>query len=394
MTKTKPKITRCKMCLMADTKPGLKLSSKGVCQACLNRLKRKDINWENRKVELQDLHHVNHHIGGKYNCIVPSSGGKDSWWQIHKLKQYGFNPLAVRVSDPYTHTPEGNYNWANMLEVFNVDGYTFELSPTMVRKMTIRAFEELGSPTWPIDRAIYTVPLNIAYALGIPLIFYGENVSYEYGGVLSENTASAKNQLSNDVAKDVDIYEFFKGLDIPTKDFEPFRVYAHVLDFVTPYYLSYFFPWSGFKNYCIAITYGFQPLNYIRSGFVDNYDQIDSIGYLANVIMKYPKFGFGRATDVVGYWLRDGLITREQGRYLISKHDYRADDGILFDFLSFIQKNVSYFHEISDKFTVKYDDNLTFMNLQHDPVFEFPSVIKNEFERLTFEKTLKILERS
>ena len=40
--------------------------------------------------------------------------------------------------------------------------------------------------------------------MNIPLIVYGENISYEYGGPEAVDTYSAKNQIRNTVAEPVE----------------------------------------------------------------------------------------------------------------------------------------------------------------------------------------------
>jgi len=65
--------------------------------------------------------------------------------------------------------------------------------------------------------------------------------------------------------------------------------------------------------------------------------------------MKYQKFGFGRATDVVGYWIRSGRITREQGADLIKEHDHKLDPRILADFLQFTGYSDKEFWSIAEK---------------------------------------------
>ena len=72
-------------------------------------------------------------------------------------------------------------------------------------------FEKYGKPTWYIDRLIYTYPLIMAAKFNTPLLVYGENVSYEYGGSDSKETYSAKEQLSNGVASGVDEQELISG---------------------------------------------------------------------------------------------------------------------------------------------------------------------------------------
>ena len=48
---------------------------------------------------------------------------------------------------------------------------------------------------------------------------------------------------------------------------------------LNPIYLSYFVPWNSHHNYEVAKRWGFHHLGheYEREGFIENYDQIDSI---------------------------------------------------------------------------------------------------------------------
>ena len=45
----------CKKCIMPDTKPDLFFDEKGVCSACNFYDNRKDINWEKRTSELEQI---------------------------------------------------------------------------------------------------------------------------------------------------------------------------------------------------------------------------------------------------------------------------------------------------------------------------------------------------
>lgn len=356
------KILRCKKCLMADTKPGVKLNAEGICQACVNHAKRADIDYTVRWIELESLcRHYKSKNSPEYDCIIPASGGKDSWIQVDIMKnKLGMNPLIVRVADPYTPTQTGIENLRNMCEHFNVDLHTITPSPHATRKITKIAFEKFGSPTWPVDRLIYAAPIKLAHKLDIPFIIYGENVSYEYGGVLKEETSSAKKQIRNDVAKDVGM-ETFLDKDVTVQELEIFRLpFNYQISCTDPIYLSYFMPWSGLANKASAILMGFKTLTeeWFRKGYMENYDQIDSIGYLINVWMKVPKFGFGRVTDVVGYWIRDGVLERSKGIEMIKKHDKILDPKILADFLDYTGYSHTDFREIVAKHKVYYKDEL------------------------------------
>lgn len=358
------KLRRCKKCLMADTKPGVALDEYGWCQACVNHAKRDEIDYHARWQELTDLCDSYRRSNGAYDCIIPASGGKDSWYQVHVLKNiFNMNPLIVKVCDPYTGTRTGAENLRNMCEYFDVDLHTITPSPKVTRKLTKIAFEKFGSPTWPVDRPIYAAPLKLAYDMSIPFIIYGEDVSYQYGGVSKEETASAKKQIYNDVAKDVS-KDLFLNEGIAEQEFESFLLpNDYVVENTAPYYLSYFTKWSGLKNVHKSTKMGFQELGteWDRKGYIESYDQIDSIGYLINVWMKVPKFGFGRVTDVVGYWIRDDVIDREEGIKLIREHDKLLDPKILADFLDYTGYTVGEFFKIVKKHTVKYDDEINYM---------------------------------
>ena len=346
---------RCKKCLMANTKPGLILDNQGICQACRHYEMRAGTDYNQRFEELRALTSKFKRTDGYYDCLIAVSSGKDSHFQVYVMKELlGMNPLLVSAGDPFTKTKAGQHNLKNITEAFGCDMIVLNLNPALVRKMVRIAFEELGSPTWPIDRAIYAFPIRMAINMKIPLVIYGENVSYEYGGVLQQETYSAKDQINNDVAKKVD-FSLWTEHGISQSEmnmlFYPSaeEIAAAALE---PIYLSYFIPWDGYRNYQIAKQHGFRDLTHEwhREGYIEDYDQIDSIAYLMNVWMKYPKFGFGRATDVVGYWIRDGRISREQGVSLIKEHDHKLDQRVLDDFLNFTEYTDKEFWDRVDKF--------------------------------------------
>jgi len=347
----------CKNCFMPTTKPGLILNEDGICNACLHAEMKKDIDYDQRFEELKLLCDKYRRNDSYYDCIIAVSGGKDSTYQTYIFKEIlGMNPLLISTGDPFSKTNAGRHNIQNICDAFNCDLISLQLSPNLVKRMVKIAFEEFGSPTWPIDRAIYCYPVKMAINMKIPLIIYGENVSWEYGGVLdqSQETYSAKDQIKNDVAKNID-FELWYQNGITDKELNMFKYPSEAeIDAakIEPIYLSYFIPWDGFRNYEVAKKYGFKDLTHEwrREGYIEHYDQIDSVAYLLNVWMKYPKFGFARATDVVGYWKRAGKIDNEKAFELIKENDHKLDQKVLEDFLSFTGYTHREFWNIVEKF--------------------------------------------
>ena len=343
----------CKKCVMPDTRPGLRLDKEGVCQACRRVEERKDIDWKKRQEELKEFIKKYKRTDGYYDCVVTVSGGKDSHFQTYVMKEVlGMNPLLICVSDSFTHTKIGQHNLWNISNAFGCDLVTYNLNHATVRKMTKLAFEHFGSPNWPIDLAIYSIPLKVAHALKIPLIVYGENIAYEYGGPEAKETYSAKEQIKNDVVKPIN-WEWWYKQGIKKEEVEMIKYPSpKIIDELEPIYLSYFYSWDGFKNYEVAKKYGFRNLGneWKRQGFIEDYDQIDSMGYLVHPWLKYPKFGHARATDVACYWVRTGRITREEAIKLVKENDCILDPKALQDFLNFTGYTNKQFWDIVEKF--------------------------------------------
>lgn len=345
---------------MPDTRPGIKFDEEGVCYPCRNHEGRKIINWDERWKELETL--ANKYRGSKgnyYDCIITVSAGKDSHLQTFIFKEkLNMNPLLVSV-DNFSWTETGKHNWNNLLKTFGVDAHIISLNPQICKKMFRKALEKLGSPTWYFDRAIYAYPLQIAIKLNIPLIVYGENTSYEYGGPLTKETYSAIEQINNDVVKPV-AWEFWLDEEIKMKDLNP-GIYPSAEEIkkakLEPIYSSYFVPWDGYENYLFAKTRGFKSLDdtgeWKREGYIENYDQIDTIGYLTQCWFKFPKYGHQRITEVASLWIRSGRMTRDEAVNLVNEEDYKLDKKMLHDFLDYIEYSEEDFWKVADKFANK-----------------------------------------
>jgi len=346
----------CKKCVIPDTRPGIVFDEEGVCHPCRVAEKKKLIDWNARWKELENLCNKYRRKDGYYDCIIAVSGGKDSHYQIYIMKELmGMNPLLVNVYN-FSWTDTGLHNFNNMSDVFGCDTISLHLNRKVARKMLWKAFVKLGAPTWYWDRAVYVFPIRMGINFNIPLIVYGENINYEYGGFQTVETYSAKDQINNDVVKKVD-WEFWLDEDIKMKDLNAV-IYPSNDEIekakLEPIYLSYFVPWDGYRNMELAKQYGFKSLDdtgeWKRDGYIEDYDQIDAIGYLVHPWLKYPKYGHARATDVACYWIRTGRITREEGIRLVKEHDHKLDKRALKDFLDFVGHTEEEFWNIVENF--------------------------------------------
>ncbi len=345
----------CIKCVMPDTRPGISFSKEGICSACQAYEKRKKIDWDKRWNEFETICDKYRGINGDgYDCAIAVSGGKDSHWQVHVMKNVmHMNPILFSVEDNFPMTEAGRHNIANISEEFGCNIISIKPDRRTQKKLMRYMFETYGKPTWLIDRLIYTYPLHMALKFRTALLVYGENVSYEYGGCYGEETYSAKNQLLNGVASDVDENELIINTGITEQDLVLTRApQEEELKKLDPIYLSYFVQWNSVDNYEFAKRHGFHGLEHEwkRQHHVEDFDQVDSRGYLVHPWMKYPKFGHQFATDYASRFVRYGLITREEAIDLVRKHDHNLDSLAIRDFCDFLGYKESEFWSIVDKF--------------------------------------------
>ena len=172
-------IKYCKNCVIPETRPNTEIDDNGYCTACKYFWEREKVNWSIRKQELLKI--FNKYKSNKYyDCIVPSSGGKDSTYQVLKVKELGMNPLVLTITTDML-TTIGRKNIEN-LKNKGVDYNEYTLNPIVRKKINKFTLETVGDLTWSEEVGVSCSVVRIAIKMGIPLIVWGENSENENGG--------------------------------------------------------------------------------------------------------------------------------------------------------------------------------------------------------------------
>ncbi len=341
---------------MPDTRPGITFNDACVCSACQSYEQRKLTDYKARFEELKKLCDKYRGMNGPngFDCMIAVSGGKDSHYQTYIMKEVmGMNPLLVTVEDNFPMTDAGMHNIKNISEAFGCD--IISMKPNIRAQKTIMkyTFEKYAKPTYFIDRFIYTYPLHMAVKFNTPLLVYGENVNYEYGGAGAIESYSAKDQIVNGVASGIETEELLQLDGISAKELNFFDPPANeLIEKLDPIYLSYFVEWNSYNNYLLASKFGFHDLRHEwkRTHHIEAFDQVDSRAYLIHPWLKYPKFGHATATDYASRFLRYGMLNREQAVELVNKHDHDLDKLAIVDFCEFLGYSERQFWNIVEKF--------------------------------------------
>ena len=312
----------CNRCLLPDTKPDLSFED-GVCSACLNFERRKEIDWDKRRHELiAEL--LSHQTDSDYDCIIPVSGGKDSTYQTIKMLEFGMRPLCVTATTDDLSVL-GRANIEN-LKNLGVDHIEVSTNPVMRRRINRIALERVGDISWPEHVTIFTIPVRIAVQMEIPLIIWGENPQNEYGG--PKGTGGVSN-LDNRW-----LQEFGGLLGMRVSDLlEEGFTEKDLIQYRYPsqealgklklrsLFLGDYLPWDGKENAKIAVDHGFNLYPKPVEGSVVNYENLDNCQTGIHDFFKFIKYGFGRATDIASMHIRRGYTTREQAAKVVRERD-------------------------------------------------------------------------
>lgn len=340
------KIQFCSKCAISNQRPNsaiefqhkknskkttIKFDKYGVCDACRNAEKKnKDIDWEKREYELLKLCDKFRSINGSYDCIVPGSGGKDSFYASWILKyKYNMNPLTVTWA-PNIYTEWGRKNFDSWINS-GVDNYLMTPSGKSKRLLTRLAVENLFHPFQPFIIGQKCLAPNMAILMKIPLIFYGENEA-EYGNPIEDNDDAKRSYNYFSSKSDDELFiggESIKSLKmnyglsksdlapyLPTdvKPLEELNAEVH--------YLGYYLKWHPQSAYYFAVKNGgFKASPERTLGTYSKYNSIDDKIDDFHYYTTYIKFGIGRATYDASQEVRSDDLDRDEALALIKRYD-------------------------------------------------------------------------
>lgn len=185
----------CKRCLYNSNHPlNITFNHDGVCSGCIVHYEKDVLDWRDREEKLKRIVEEYRCKSGKnYDCIVPVSGARDSYFIVHTVKNVlGLNPLLVTYNKQY-NTAVGIRNLANLRIQFNCDIMTLTVSPDTIRKITRATFRRLGSIYWHCHAGGTVFPVQMAVKLKIPLIIWGST-----SGIGSSRNVQSCRRSGND----------------------------------------------------------------------------------------------------------------------------------------------------------------------------------------------------
>ena len=353
-----PRVAYCTRCVYPGVAATpLTFDEEGVCSGCRTHEEQGTVDWEEREGWFRELLSDYRSASGKtYDCVIPVSGGKDSFYQVHLIaKVYGMNPLLVTYNEN-NETEIGKRNIQRMKEAFGCDYINFTPSVDVLKKMNRIGFRKMGDSDMHAHIGINSVPIQAAVHYGVSLIIWGEHGFMNLGGMHSykdmvEYTARYRREH---LLRGFDWQDFLGEEELQERDLlwakYPDDDEIERVD-VRGVFISNYFGWNQHQHTKKMVElYGFEfnPMPFDRSYARDaNLNNIHDNG--VHDYMKYVKFGYGRISDHVSRDIRNGILTRSQGIELVRQYE-AVVPGDLVRWLDYVGMTRTEFEKTADSF--------------------------------------------
>ena len=350
----------CQKCLQPDSRPGTRFSN-GVCPACDFKFTSTRQNWKTRKRILKDVLDARKSVGhgSGHDSILGVSGGKDSTrLALFARDALGLNPLLVAVTyPPEQMTVTGARNLDNLIRL-GFDVYQTSPSPITWKSLMKASFIQSANWAKSTELALFSGVPQIAIENGIELILWGENPGLQLGALetLGREGWDGNSLRNMNTLNGMD-QEWLLNQGVNRSRIGPY-LYPSPSEFESHNLQVVFLGWAMgnwglLENGLAAGLAGLQSRNDspLNTSDLVNFTSLDEDWVILNQMIKYYKYGFGRATDYVNEWIRVGRITRSEGIPIVEKYDGACANHYIESFSDFIGITVHDFWDIVRKHT-------------------------------------------
>jgi N-acetyl sugar amidotransferase len=176
----------CSKCVMDTTDPLIIFNDEGVCNHCLEYDEKiKSINQNTFELDSVIERVKSEGKGRKYDCIIGLSGGVDSTYVAHLVKDLKLRPLAIHLDNGW-NSETAVMNVKNTVEKLNIDLITYVINWEEFADIQ-RSFFLSGTPDVevPSDHAIFSILRKYAKKFKVKYVINGINFKTESHHVLS-----------------------------------------------------------------------------------------------------------------------------------------------------------------------------------------------------------------
>jgi N-acetyl sugar amidotransferase len=318
----------CKRCLYPANHPlGIVFDVEGICSGCRVHEEKDELDWLARGQQLKKIFAgYRGRAGHRFDCIVPISGARDSWFIVDLVKRvHGMNPLVVSYNRHY-NTERGIRNLAYLRGSFDVDYLQSIVAPQTVKRVVRETLAQRGSFHWHAIAGQTVWPVQVAVKLKIPLIIWGHHQGLDQVGMFShtdEVEMTRKYRMEHDLMG-LEAEDLVGGVEgLTESDLVPW-IYPHDRELaevgVRGIYLGNFLRWdTKAQHERMLDRYGYETAAQPRT--FDTYSDVDCLYYTGlHDWVKFAKWGYGKVTDHACREIRLRRMSRDEGLAMVAAY--------------------------------------------------------------------------
>ncbi len=346
----------CKRCLYPENHPlNIVFDDEGICSGCRVHEEKDILEWNSRAEKLRAiLDQYRNTSGNNYDCIIPVSGSRDSYFIVHTIKNvYGMNPLLVTYNKHF-NTAVGIRNLANLRIQFDCDLMTLTVNPDTVKKITRATMHKMGSIYWHCLAGQTVYPVQMATKFKIPLIIWGAHQGVDQVGMFSHLDEV---EMTRKYRKEHDLMGF-EAEDLLDEEFDLIKE-EDITQFIYPddkeielvgvrgIYLNNFIRWdSRLQHEEMIRKFGYETESLTRT--FDTYNDVDCWNYAdVHDYIKFLKHGYSKVFDHATREIRLGHMSRSEAIDLVATYLNRSPKHLKL-FLEWIGMTENSFNFIID----------------------------------------------
>ena len=327
----------CTNCLTTSLRPNAKFDENGLCRPCHYALSTRDYDYDYQFERLKmKIESANKSQNAEHDCIIGVSGGKDSTRQALWVRdQLGLNPLLVCCSYPPKQILDiGSENIANLISCgFDIEIYN--PAPETAARLSLAAFKKFGNVMKASEIALFSAVPRIAIDRGITVIFFGENPALQEG----DNATLGIDEFDANMLRGLNTLSA-GGQDWIIDHTDPCRRESYrypskgefQVSGLQMLYLGPAWPdWDMDENAYYSVLNGLvtRTGEEKATGDITNASMLDEEFTNINMMIKYYKFGFGRATDLCNEMIRAKKLSRSDAIEIVKQYDGICSDATI-----------------------------------------------------------------
>lgn len=360
----------CDTCLYTTTHPFQLTFENGLCSGCRTHIEKNQIDWSERRENLEDLLKSVKKKKTSYDCVIPVIGDAEDYFVLSKVLDLGMAPLVVCVND-YFKNDIGWYNFHNLITHFDVDSIVYNPDWVSYRELVRTSLRKYDHVLLPFLQLHTSFPVHIALQKNIPIVIWGQCQAIEQVGKFSHLDAV---QMSRWSRREHDLFNteiddlIGNGAQLNERTLNYYR-YPDVNKIynkgIIGIYLSNYFRWDPLPQNKSSLELKFKPE--LNTHTFDPYERSgSSVYYKIHDLLKLKRTGYRKVSDHLTREVRHNRITPIDGKEILSNFENPVFIKPFFDWLGVTKSGYDWFvaHRLGE-----LKDSITRRELESDFVF-------------------------